>query len=87
MTTPEAQATEAAARERRPIIMVVSALLLAIMLNAGYTTWLVQTSQHRWCATIGTLNNAAKGAPAPQTAYGRHLVQDFHDLYGGLGCG
>lgn len=77
-------------KRQPPIILgiglLLGGLLLAIALNAAYTTWAVNVSQHRWCDTIGLFNEAEHGTQAPTTAYGRQLAADFGNLYLSLGC-
>jgi hypothetical protein len=68
-------------------ILIIAGAVLAVALNLAYTTWAVNTSQHRWCATIGLLNSADAHQPAPSTQFGRNLVADFNHLYTNLGCG
>jgi hypothetical protein len=83
----------AAERPRSPVALVLAvvALVLALGLNAAYTTWAVSNSQHRWCAVIDLLNAAPAPAGSPQEnpsrAYDQKLARDFRDLKGSLGCG
>lgn len=69
------------------IIIIVAGVILALALNAAYTTWAVNQSQHRWCATIGLLNRAEHGTQAPTSSYGKQLAADFGKLFPALGCG
>jgi hypothetical protein len=64
--------------------IAVCALVLALGLNAAYTTWAVNASQHRWCAVIDLLNAAPPPAGVPQKNPARAYD---HDLKGSLGCG
>jgi hypothetical protein len=85
----------AAERSRSPVslaaVIAVAALVLALGLNAAYTTWAVSNSQHRWCAVIDLLNAAPPPSGSPQKnpsrAYEQGLARDFRDLKGSLGCG
>lgn len=71
----------------RAVALVVIAVVLALGMNAAYTTWVVSTSQHRWCTTLVTLDNADEHAPPPTSKFGRQLVADFHNLRESFGCG
>jgi hypothetical protein len=58
-------------------------LILTLIVGAGnlLASYLqVQASQHRWCSTLVTLDEADQHAPKPATAFGRNLVADFHNL-------
>lgn len=68
------------------IVIIAAGLILALALNAAYTTWAVSVSQHRWCDTIGLLDRAEHGTQAPSSAYGKQLAADFSRLYPALGC-
>ena len=62
-----------------------TAILLVLVLIVGGANLLasyleVQASQHRWCATLVTLDLADQHAPKPGTTFGRRLVADFHNL-------
>lgn len=59
-------------------LLVLTLVVGAANLLAGYLE--VQASQHRWCSTLVTLDDADQHAPKPSTAYGQHLVADFHNL-------
>lgn len=84
-----------AERSRSPVsiaaLITVGGLVLALILNAAYTTWAVSESQHRWCAVIDLLNAAPPPAGAaktnPSRAYEQMLGRDFRDLKVSLGCG
>jgi hypothetical protein len=71
----------------RGIAIIVAGVLLALATNVAYTTWSVDTSQHRWCAALVTLDNADRAAPKPASKFGRQLVADFHALRLSFGCG
>lgn len=71
----------------RAVTLVVVAVVIACGMNVAYTTWVVAASQHRWCTTLTTLDNADHHAPAPTTKFGRQLVTDFHNLRLSYGCG
>ena len=79
-----------AERSRNPVsvaaVIAIVALVLALGLNAAYTTWAVSASQHHWCATLTLLNAADAGHP-PTAGYGRALADDFRMLHRNLGCG
>ena len=72
-------------------------MLVLILLVGGGNLWatydVVHASQHKWCQTIDTLDNADQAAlkapPAqrPHGAYSFALISDFHHLRGQLGCG
>jgi hypothetical protein len=72
------------------LIVVIGILLVA---NFLFTAHEINASQHRWCATIDTLDNADQAAehapPAqkPKGAYSLALIRDFHQLRQSLGCG
>jgi len=61
--------------------------------NLAATYQQVHASEAKWCATIGTLDNADQAAehapPAqrPKGAYSLALIRDFHQLRQSLGCG
>jgi hypothetical protein len=58
-------------------------LILTLITGAGnlLASYLdVQASQHRWCSTLVTLDDADQHAPPPTSPFGRHLVADFHNL-------
>jgi hypothetical protein len=67
------------------------ALLVLTLIVGGANLWAtydqVGASQRKWCATLTTLDKADHAAPPPQTAFGRHLVADFHRLRHQYGCG
>jgi len=67
--------------------VALAAMLLALGMNVAYTTWVVSSSQHRWCTTLVTLDNADMHAPPPTSKFGRQLVVDFHNLRIHFGCG
>jgi hypothetical protein len=70
------------------IVLLLGGMILALALNAAYTTWAVSQSQHRWCNTIGLLNAAsAASTKKPTGPYGRQLAADFAQLFPALGCG
>lgn len=71
----------------RAVTMVITAVVIALAMNVAYTTWVVTQSQHRWCQTLTTLDNADQHAPAPTSKFGRQLVTDFHQLRVAYGCG
>jgi len=74
--------------EVRDVVMI---LLVGCCLL--FTAHQVNASQHRWCATIDTLDNAdqkalhAPPSQQPHGAYSFALIKDFHDLRQSLGCG
>jgi hypothetical protein len=76
----------------RLFLACIGGMILAVALNAGFTLWQTQQSQHKWCTTIETLNaadQAAKKAPPsqkPKGAYSLALIKDFQQLQGQLGC-
>lgn len=74
-------------REGRPMVIMVASFVVAIILNGSFTVWSVQESQHRWCNTVVTLDNADRYEPKPVSQFGRNLVSDFHQLRGAFGCG
>lgn len=59
-------------------LLVLVLIVGAANLLASYLE--VQASQHRWCATLVTLDLADHHAPEPTTTFGRRLVADFHNL-------
>lgn len=70
----------------RPLILAISALVLALILSALFTFWWVEHEQHQWCSVLVTLDNAdhaaEKAPPAqrPHGAYSFELIKDFHNL-------
>ena len=72
-----------------PMKAVAALLVLTLIVGAAnlWASYLeVQASQHRWCSTLVTLDNADQHAPKPTSAFGRNLVDDFHNLRRGF-CG
>jgi hypothetical protein len=72
------------------IALAVASIMLAVGLNAGFTYWSVETSQHHWCSTLNLLytekpppGNAARN---PSRAYLQDLHTRFSDLRSSLGC-
>lgn len=78
---------EKARRDSRPMVIMIASFVVAILLNGSFTVWSVQESQHRWCNTVVTLDNADRHAPAPTSQFGRNLVADFRQLRSAFGCG
>ncbi len=79
-----------AAPDRRDMFqftLLIVSVILAIGMNAGFTLWSVQRSQHQWCSALVTLDNADQHSPAPATEAGKHLFSDFHSLRESFGCG
>jgi hypothetical protein len=74
-------------RESRALVLMLAGFALAVVLNGFFTIWTVSESQHRWCNTITTLDQADHAAPKPTSKFGRNLVTDFHRLRGQFGCG
>jgi hypothetical protein len=77
-------------RRISPIAVAVAAFVLALALNTAYTTWAVNTSQHRFCTTVG-LVGAQKPPPGnpqanPSRAYLQELHLHFTQLYRSPGC-
>lgn len=79
--------------ERSPVIAiaaVIAGVLLFAGFTAGYVSWAVSASQHRWCTTIDLLvaAPAPSGSPGknPSRAYEQKLARDFRSLKGSLGC-
>lgn len=72
---------------RGPVAAVIAGFLVAIAFSVGYTTWSVNSSQHRWCSALVTLDAADQHAPPPASKFGRQLVTDFHALKLQFGCG
>jgi hypothetical protein len=68
------------------VALVLAGVVVALLLNAAFTAWSVNTSQHRWCQTLTLLNTSARRRP-PTGTYGKALVRDFRDLHASLGCG
>ena len=66
-------------------LLVLTLVMGAANLWASYLQ--VQASQRKWCSTLVALDNADQHAPPPTSAFGRHLVTDFHDLRQQFGCG
>jgi hypothetical protein len=90
------QGAEGPPLTRRKAWSVVYLFGLAVLLSVISLYWTnhqVNASDHRWCATIDTLDNAdqaAEHAPAaerPKGAYSFALIRDFHQLRQSLGCG
>jgi hypothetical protein len=71
----------------RAVALVIVAVVIALGMNVAYTTWVVTQSQHRWCTTLITLDNADHHASPPTSKFGRQLVTDFHNLRFAYGCG
>lgn len=66
----------------------VSLFVLTFLLVGASMLWTaheVGVSQHRWCATLITLDDAARGHP-PTTATGRRLFARITELAGEFGC-
>ena len=59
-------------------LLVLTLIVGAANLLASYLQ--VQGSQHRWCSTLVTLDDADEHAPPPTSPFGEHLVTDFHNL-------
>lgn len=70
----------------RSLVTLVAGIVIALGLNASFTLWQVQQSQHRWCAVMVTLDNADQHAK-PTSQSGRNLFRDFHNLREEFGCG
>lgn len=74
----------------RAIALAVASILLALALNAGFTLWAVETSQHHWCATLNLLYTEkpppGNAAANPSRAYLQDLHARFADLRSNLGC-
>ena len=86
------QGTQAPGRPSpgRAITLAVASILLALALNAGFTLWAVETSQHHWCATLDLLYTEkpppGPAARNPSRAYLQDLHARFADLRSSLGC-
>ena len=65
-------------RRATATLLVLVLIIGAANLLASYLE--VHASQHRWCATLVTLDLADQHAPKPTTTFGRRLVADFHNL-------
>jgi hypothetical protein len=82
-------------RIRRHANVAFLVLMVVVIggLNLLWTGHEVGVSQHRWCATIVTLDNADQAAlkappsQKPHGAYSFALISDFHHLRTELGCG
>ena len=65
-------------------LAAVGLLILTLIVGAGnlLASYLeVQASQHRWCSTLVTLDDADEHAPAGRRRrIAEHLVTDFHNL-------
>lgn len=64
-------------------LAAVGLLILTLIVGAGnlLAAYLeVQASQHRWCSTLVTLDDADEHAPPPTSPFAKHLVTDFHNL-------
>jgi hypothetical protein len=85
--TPRARRPAGPPGIRGSVGLVIGAVVIALAVNVGYTTWSVNTSQHRWCSALVTLDTADQHAPAPTSKFGRQLVADFHNLRLSFGCG
>ena len=75
---------------------IVSLFLIAFIVAAAslvLTSREIAASNHRWCATLITLDNADQAAlhaspsQKPKGAYSLALIRDFHQLRRSLGCG
>lgn len=72
--------------------MFVLAVVFSVV-NLFWTSHEVSQSQHKWCQTLTTLDNADQAAlkappsQKPKGAYSFALIRDFHDLRKDLGCG
>lgn len=76
---------------RRTITLAVTSLLLAILLNAGFSIWVNQRSQHQWCTTLTLITQRPVRKPAhPAQNESREqswlLYQDFLRLKSEFGC-
>lgn len=81
---------------RRAVRAVLALFLIAIIVGGGGLLGVrslhsevqraVQTSNHRWCAALGTINASERKTP-PTTTSGKNLAADFAALYGEFGCG
>ena len=71
------------------LLMVLAAIGGSYLLTEHY----VNASQHKWCTTLDTLDNAdqkalhAPPSQRPHGAYSLALITDFHQLRNSLGCG
>jgi tagatose-1,6-bisphosphate aldolase len=65
---------------RQRILPVLAGFAIAILVNTGYTTWSVETSQHRACATLIALAREKPPAGNPEVNPARGFDQAPHVL-------
>jgi hypothetical protein len=77
----------------RLFMISVCAIVVALLLNVGFTLWTEHNGDARWCAVLNTLNDSDKQINA-QTAKekklgtdGYNLIEEFRKLQPALGCG
>ena len=77
---------EITARTRFTVAFILVCVLIMGAANLLASWQITQASNHKWCATLITLDNAdqkaEKAPPAdrPKGAYSMQLIQDFHQL-------
>lgn len=71
----------------RSMAVLVILLMLFTAANLYWTSRIVQADQQKWCDLLVTLDNADQHAKKPTTAFGQHLIKDFHLLRENHGCG
>lgn len=73
------------------VVIVAVSLILTVLLSAGYTTYAVQQSQHKWCDTLNLLTEHPVPRPAdpaanPSRAQNYLYYTTFLTLKGRFGC-
>ena len=78
-------------RPRFGAAAILTICLLAFLgVNAGFTVWLLNSNDHKWCATLNLLyaQKPPPGNPAknPSRAFDQDLHARFAQLRDDLGC-
>jgi len=78
--------TEVTVRTRFFVVFILVTVLVMGVANLAASWEITQANDHKWCATLITLDNAdqkAEKAPPSQKPHGAYsfaLINDFHNL-------